>query len=126
MKPRIFKGLNRLRILSLHTNRITILPNGIFHELPNIQDLNLSVNELRTINKCAFRDVRRLGTIEVRGNPIMCTCSLQWTTAVMGPLIVGMCYGPSQLEGDDIRTQVNYQGCQQRNDPCPRLPAHRP
>ena len=122
LRPRVFKGLNKLRILSLHTNNMSSLPNGIFYELPNLREINLISNQLQTINKCAFRDVRRLRKIVVQGNPIMCTCNMQWTMATMGPTVVGMCDGPSQMEGDDITNHRNYIGCQVEDEYCPKLP----
>ena len=60
----------------------------------------------------------------MQGNPIMCTCALKWTTETMGPTIIGICEGPSQLEGVDISSYMNYQGCQYREEVCLKLPGH--
>jgi Leucine-rich repeat (LRR) protein len=98
----IFEYLHRLEVLDLSTNRLTGLADGVFDFLTNIRYLNVSFNKLEewnvdmsqmkhlvsldlsnngisvlsklTMDALDFSALSNTVSVNLRGNPLMCTC----------------------------------------------------
>lgn len=82
--PLAFEGLRSLRLLSLHGNDISTLPEGI------------------------FADVTSLSHLAIGANPLYCSCNLRWLsswvkTGYKEPGIA-RCAGPPDMEGKLLLT----------------------
>ncbi|NXK73478.1 GPV protein, partial [Amazona guildingii] len=56
----VFRGLNELRGLSLHTNNISSLPEGIFLSLQKLQNISLFDKRLETLPRNLFHNLKHL------------------------------------------------------------------
>ncbi|NWI69128.1 GPV protein, partial [Todus mexicanus] len=56
----VFRGLNELRGLSLHTNNISSLPEGIFLSLQKLQNVSLFDNRLEVLPRSLFHNLKHL------------------------------------------------------------------
>ncbi|CAF1402598.1 unnamed protein product [Adineta steineri] len=96
-----FEFLIKLQRLKLSSNYLKVLPNyflnnsvisidlqrNFFHSIPNLFqnhssasliDIDLSSNQISTIDENDFRKFRSLKTIGLTGNPLNCDCHLRW------------------------------------------------
>lgn len=81
IKARAFTGCVSLRAVSLNNNPVLAkIESGAFQGMPSVQYLGLSGNALATLPEDAFPYVVAFGveTLDIRGNPLECNCSLSW------------------------------------------------
>lgn len=96
----LFCRLKELHMVS--TNLLTVEPHAL-GGLRQIRVLNLSNNDLVTLEESSFHSVNSLETLRVDGNPLSCDCRLLWilqrrrTLNFDGKMPV--CAGPPEVQG---------------------------
>ncbi|PVD33556.1 hypothetical protein C0Q70_04813 [Pomacea canaliculata] len=75
-----FKDIPHVKELSLYSNAIEDLPDGVFDHLVNLTILRVNDNRLSEIRETTFSvsTRQRLRQLDLSGNPYACTCSLSW------------------------------------------------
>ena len=120
VKAAMFRGLVNLTLLDLGGNSLTSLDDGTFKPLVSLRKFFVRKNRLTTVNACAFTDVVKLTDIWVDDNPILCECSLKWTSLPHTPIIYGKCASPAMVSGQQISEQEKYIVCQTDGLECRR------
>jgi len=68
LKPGIFKGLERLRLLNLWGNELKNLTRPVFSDVPNLESLDLNSNQMETIRPDLFADLIKLKRLNLYAN----------------------------------------------------------
>uniref|UniRef100_A0A1I8MPZ4 LRRCT domain-containing protein n=1 Tax=Musca domestica TaxID=7370 RepID=A0A1I8MPZ4_MUSDO len=73
------KMLNWLVELKMDNNEICRIQGSPFEQMPRLRVLSMRNNRLRSIQERTFRNLRgNIAIIDMDGNPIECTCEMQW------------------------------------------------
>ncbi|XP_061390169.1 protein artichoke [Musca vetustissima] len=73
------KMLNWLVELKMDNNEICRIQGAPFEQMPRLRVLSMRNNRLRSIKERTFRNLRgNIAIIDMDGNPIECTCEMQW------------------------------------------------
>lgn len=84
------------------TNLLTVEPHAL-GGLRQIRVLNLSNNDLVTLEESSFHSVNSLETLRVDGNPLSCDCRLLWILQRRRTLNfngkIPVCAGPPEVQG---------------------------
>lgn len=73
----VFKGLWRLRVLDLSSNRLPWLPRGLLDLLPRLAWLSLASNRLATLDRATFEPLTALQQLRLSENNWECDCRLR-------------------------------------------------
>ncbi|CAK9304323.1 unnamed protein product [Gordionus sp. m RMFG-2023] len=74
-----FNNLHLLQRLKLSHNRhLKYISSESFNKMPNLEDLDLSKNSLENINQNMISHLPSLGLLDIRFNPIICDCNINW------------------------------------------------
>uniref|UniRef100_H3A000 TIR domain-containing protein n=2 Tax=Latimeria chalumnae TaxID=7897 RepID=H3A000_LATCH len=73
-----FTSLVNLKILYLTNAGLSRVSKGLLANLKNLQTLVMSENMIRTINKDSLDGLHQLQNLDLRFNPISCTCDNSW------------------------------------------------
>lgn len=65
-----FQNLKSLSYLSLGSNEITYLPDGVFNNLYFLKELNLSVNNITNLQVDCFKDLHNLESLNLLNNEL--------------------------------------------------------
>ncbi|XP_046551480.1 toll-like receptor 4 [Haliotis rubra] len=78
--PLFLQKMKHLNAISLYSNIITKIPEGIISNLTHLRKLWLDQNEIATISEHAIPKHLReqLSVINLADNPFTCDCSLRW------------------------------------------------
>ncbi|XP_071515921.1 uncharacterized protein [Panulirus ornatus] len=105
MHPEALTHCVNLRKLTLsHNPLVRHLPRGFLTSLPRLRFLDLRANGLRSLPAMEVR-WRSLESLDLRGNPLVCNCSLRWLAEVLGASNTSLvapdlqCAAPDKLLG---------------------------
>ncbi|CAC5413278.1 unnamed protein product [Mytilus coruscus] len=84
--PRIISQLKQLRYLNLENTRLSFLPEGVFPELPVIQTLIMTMNQIYGWDRDVFARVTSLQYLDLRHNLIKIVNESSFQTALLANL----------------------------------------
>ncbi|XP_052068302.1 toll-like receptor 3 [Mytilus californianus] len=84
--PRIISQLKQLRYLNLENTRLSFLPEGVFPELPVIQTLIMTMNQIYGWDRDVFARVTSLQYLDLRHNLIKIVNESSFPTALLANL----------------------------------------
>lgn len=74
--PKTLNNLRRLKYLNLHNNKISALDKYFLQQMPNIQYLILSSNDISEVDFLKYLDGSKVFfEISMTGNPLNCSCN---------------------------------------------------
>ncbi|KAF8767982.1 Slit like protein [Argiope bruennichi] len=91
-----------IHIWRMSNQRISVLPEDIFSDLPNLAFLDFSDNLLTTISENSFLQERKV-FFSLSGNPFVCNCKMKWIPAyerTKESSIMGKCAAPETFKGE--------------------------
>ena len=105
LQPEALSECVMLRELTLsHNPLVRHIPSGFLSTLPRLHSLDLRTNGLRSFPSSEVT-WRSLVSLDLRGNPMVCNCSLQWLAEVLGASNASLsapdlqCAAPDKLRG---------------------------
>ena len=106
IQDNVFGGLGgSVNLISLRGNQIRSISTKAFQDLPNITMISLGDNLIKTFPKTAFRNTKVRKEIDLRGNPLLCSCfivSFQLASLRSSGKLRGRCVSPPQLRGRQL------------------------
>ena len=76
--PDFVRKYEKLRSLSLKGNDLEVIPDEVFSDLPDLNDLDLTFNNIKSMNACAILP-HRIRAVYLDNNPqVNCDCQLFW------------------------------------------------
>ncbi|GFR22680.1 uncharacterized protein TNCT_342671 [Trichonephila clavata] len=111
LSRKIFKSPDlSLNIIDLSYNSIHTLPEDIFHLMSALKEVKLSHNLLETLPSNTWLKLPTLlEKVELRGNFLVCNCSLNWISRRLSSKItkvIGQCIAPKPVEFQDIKPNL--------------------
>ncbi|GFT80508.1 LRRCT domain-containing protein [Nephila pilipes] len=100
----IFRRPSNIRFIYFNYNKIKVIPNDMFVEMPLLETLSLRENEIVTLPAPAFDGT--LSTIKyllLEGNPLTCDCRLHWLFRNKPERLSGTCDSPSGYRGLELK-----------------------
>ena len=73
----LFSAWPKLKSVNLSHNNISVL-SGTIYALSDISRIDLSWNQIRSFEKCAFSDAKVLKMVALNNNPLSCSCENAW------------------------------------------------
>ena len=111
----VFTGLKSVKLISLIGNQLKALGSEAFQSLPNVTTISLADNSLQSFSKTAFKYSYIHKEIDLRGNPIHCSCfiaSFELKTLKSQGKLNGACMTPLQFTGRSLKSITrNELGC---------------
>ncbi|XP_028995954.1 leucine-rich repeat transmembrane protein FLRT2 [Betta splendens] len=95
--------------LNFQDNLLNRIPVRAFAGLHKLQRLDISNNQLQSLNQGAFDDLVSLRQLSVRNNLWLCDCSIRWVVSWLKSLTSSvnvrgfMCHTPERFRGMSIR-----------------------
>ena len=78
MPPYVFSNLSRLATLIVSYNKLQCVQERAFAGLKNLRILSLHGNDISTIPEFAFDDKDSITHLAIGSNPFYCDCNLRW------------------------------------------------
>ncbi|XP_072182297.1 uncharacterized protein [Diadema setosum] len=96
-----FDGLNQLRNIYLYNNFIEHFP--AFEKLDNLNTIDLSNNQIRTLGLNAFSQLDSLSSLDLDTNNLACSCNVYFSLEdVQSSVRGGECATPASLAGTSL------------------------
>ncbi|XP_039245887.1 immunoglobulin superfamily member 10 [Pipra filicauda] len=70
LSPTDFAGLEKLELLMLHSNEISVIPERVFSDLRSLQVLKMSYNKVRVLQQGVFYGLKSLARLHMDHNQI--------------------------------------------------------
>ncbi|XP_064476061.1 slit homolog 1 protein-like [Ornithodoros turicata] len=102
----VFSG-DSLVTLNLQNNRISVVEEGVFDDMPNLLSLDLSSNNIRSLPVDAFRNNPRVSLI-LYNNPYNCDCSAKWLMRRADDWRLPQCSEPPTVRGKSMSQLQDY------------------
>ena len=78
LPPYVFSNLSRLATLIVSYNKLQCVQERAFAGLKNLRILSLHGNDISTIPEFAFDDKDSITHLAIGSNPFYCDCNLRW------------------------------------------------
>ncbi|GFS83572.1 hypothetical protein NPIL_199481 [Nephila pilipes] len=106
------KPASRLQDLQLDNNAFTDVPDDMFTEMPELQDLSLRTNGITQMREKTYRPIwSYIETLDIRGNPLECDSHIEWMFKEPVEMsLSGRCEGPRGREGYDLLSLIDSKG----------------
>ena len=108
-----------LKILNLRRNNLEIVRYEIFRHLEEIEEIDLSYNNIAHILQLGLLGHESLRSLSLKGNPLMCDrCYNAWLRAMSGTVLkdvnTTLCHSPEHLRGTPVlcySLSIEYNYC---------------
>ena len=112
-------NIGTLKSLSLDGNGLNALPRD-FGMMTSLTDLDLSYNNLTSLDHCQFASLLKLRYLNIRENRFTCDCDLFWISAMhtrlwrqwespgVPPFVSDRCHYPIWLRGINVEQQNDH------------------
>ncbi|GIY43020.1 hypothetical protein CDAR_177881 [Caerostris darwini] len=93
--------------LFFSANQLTEIPKGLFSQMPNLQYLILSRNQLSVLPQDAFDgNFGGIKYLTLDNNPLKCDCSMKWIITDKPEMLRGKCEMPKDKQGKNLKDLV--------------------
>ncbi|GFY77364.1 hypothetical protein TNIN_5381 [Trichonephila inaurata madagascariensis] len=104
---------SRLQDLQLDNNAFTDIPDDLFTQMPELQDVSLRTNGITQMRERTYKPVwSHLEVLDIRGNPLQCDSHIEWMFDNLPEdlSLSGRCEGPKGREGYDLYLYIVTKG----------------
>lgn len=103
---------SRLQDLQLDNNAFTDIPDDLFTQMPELQDLSLRTNGITQMRERTYKPIwSYLEFLDIRGNPLQCDSHIEWMFESPTDIsLSGQCEGPKGREGYDLFSLIESKG----------------
>ncbi|XP_055945826.1 immunoglobulin superfamily containing leucine-rich repeat protein-like isoform X2 [Argiope bruennichi] len=94
-----------IQILDFSWNKISVLPDDIFNNMPTLTDVFLEGNRLKTFPARTWEKLidNNLSQVTLADNPIVCDCGIKWYTKKRRSVrVTGKCAEPQNLRNYNL------------------------
>lgn len=96
----IFRRPSNIRFIYFNYNKLKVIPNDMFVEMPLLETVGLRENQIVTIPVLAFdTNFSNMKYLMLEGNPMNCDCRLYWLIRNKPDHLSGECDSPSVYRG---------------------------
>ncbi|XP_076373445.1 uncharacterized protein LOC143258422 isoform X2 [Tachypleus tridentatus] len=93
-----------LRVLDLSGNKLQMLPDDLFSNMPNLNAVSLNNNNIYVLHEQLFRNVAKHITFSVSDLPLYCNCSIRWIiNRTVYQKVEGECFSPEHLKNKPLK-----------------------
>ncbi|XP_022247060.1 uncharacterized protein LOC111086839 [Limulus polyphemus] len=97
-----------LRTLDLSGNKLQILPDDLFSNMPILKVVALNGNNIYVLQEQLFRNIAKHIKFNVSDLPLYCNCSIHWIISRSGfEEIEGECFSPEHLKNKPLNELKN-------------------